>query len=175
MTELMQERTNLIIREERRLICCRTSEIHHIHNMRTMILLALHILRLEIVHPCAATFTVPRVEVRIINGQELTLLVKHLIGRHFRVIDLNILILLEGDTIQTLRQTEHTLLHVLQLEIRTKVIIRDRIFLLFEFLGVITEVPGLQMCGIETVLMRKIFQFQHFLTSGRHIRVAELV
>ena len=171
----MQESAHLIVRKERRFLRSRPSKVHHIHNMRTMIFLANHILRLEVVHPCAAAFTIPRVEVRIINGQELTLLVKHLICRHFRVIYLDILILLEGDTIQTLRQTEHTLLHVLQLEIRTKVIIRDRIFLLFEFLAIIAEVPRLQMCGIETVLMRKIFQFLHFLTSGRHIRVAELV
>ena len=90
---------NLIVREERRFLRSRPSKVHHIHNMRTMIFLANHILRLEVVHPCAAAFTIPRVEVRIINGQELTLLVKHLIGRHFRVIYLDILILLEGDTI----------------------------------------------------------------------------
>ena len=143
--------------------------------MRTMVFLAVHILRLEIIHPCSAPLAVTRMEVCVIDGEEFTFLVKYFVCCYFGMIDLNILVLFEFQAIQFLSQAEYTFLDVLELEIRAKVIIGNGIFLLFEFLRVITEVPRLYMSSIETMSMCIILQFFHFLACSRHIGIAELV
>ena len=81
--------------------------------MRTMVLLAHHILRLEIIHPSAATLTIPRMEIRIINGEVLSFLIKYLVSCHFGVIDLDVLILFEFEAIQFLCEPKDTFLHAL--------------------------------------------------------------
>ena len=144
----MKEGAYLIISKQCGLLCGRTSEIHHIHNMRTMIGLTFDILRLEIIHPCSTTLTIPRVEICIINSQELAFFVKDLISSYLGVIHLNLLILLKFQAIETFSQAEYTFLYILQLKVRAEIIVRDRIFLLFKFLGVIAEIPRLYMCGI---------------------------
>ena len=140
-----------------------------------MIFLSYHILRLEIIHPCPAALAVPRMKISIVNSKELTFLVKHFVGRYLGVINLNILVLLEGDAIQAFCQTKNTLFDILQLEIRFQIIVRDIVFLFLEFLAVITEVPGFDMSRIETVRLGVVLHFLHFLQSRRHVRIAQLV
>ena len=175
MTELMQERAHLIICKQCRFVCSRTGKVHYIHDMRTMIFLALHILRLEIIHPRTATLTIPRMEVSVVHSKEFAFLIEDLISGYFGVIDLDFLVLLELKTIEFLSQTEDTFLHVLQLEKRTQIIIGDGILLHLEFLGVIAEIPRLEMCRIESMRMSVVLQFLHFLACSRHICVTELI
>ncbi len=174
MTELVQEGLDLVISQQSRLVSRCAGEVHHIHDVRTMVFLALAILRLEVVHPCAATLAVTRVEVAIVHGKELALLVKHLISRHFGVIDMDILVLLEGQTIEALGEPEHALFHVLKFKIGAQYIVGDSVFLLFELFGIVTPVPRLQG-GIEPVCSSKLLQFSHFLHSNGHIVLTQLV
>ena len=115
----------------------RFGEVHHVHNMRTMVLAATHILRLEIIHPCATTFALTRVEVGIVHRQELALGVKDIIGRHIRVIYLDIGVGNESEAIEAIGQSKDALFNRLQFEIRTEYIIGDRIFGILEFLGIV--------------------------------------
>ena len=139
MTELVQEGAYLIISEQCRFLCRLAREIHHVHDMRTMVFLLADKLRLEIIHPRAAALTVPRMEVSVVHREELTLLVEDLVSRYFGVINLNLLVFFELDAIETLCEPEDTFLHCLQLEIRTEVIIRNIVFLFLEFLAVIVK------------------------------------
>ena len=76
--------------------------------MRTDILLAHHVLLLEVVHPCATAFALAWVEVCVIHSEELAFLVKHLVCGYFWVIYLDVLVLLEGHAIQAFCQTKDT-------------------------------------------------------------------
>ena len=174
VSELMEEGFYLIIGKQRRFVCCRTCEVHHIDNMRTVVGFAIAVLRLKIVHPCTAALAVPRVEVGIVNRQIFALFVKHLVGFHFGVVNGNVLVLFEGNAVETLCQTEDTLDNRLFLKVRTEIIVGDGIFLVFQFLGIVTPVPRLDS-GIETVCGSKLLQFFHFGTCGGHITVAQLV
>ena len=174
MAELMEERAYLVVGKECGLVSSRTGEIHHIHDMRSVIFLAIDELRLEVVHPCTATLAVPRMEICIIYGQELTFLVKHLVCRHFGVIDLDVLVLLECYAIQPLGQTEHALLNCLKLKVRTNDIVADGVLVVLEFLGVVTEIPRLKS-RIEALLIGKLLQLLHLLACGGHVIVAQLI
>ena len=65
-------------------------------------ILALHVLLLEVVHPRTTAFALTWVEVRIIDSEELAFLVKYLVGGHFWVIYLDILVLLKSHPIEAL-------------------------------------------------------------------------
>ena len=129
VSELVQEGANLVIGKQRGLGVRGAGEVHHVHDVRTAVGLALAPLRLEVVHPRTSALAVPRVEIGIIHGQIFALLVKHLVGANLRVVGLDIFVLLEGDAVQTLGQTKHALFNGLQLEIRTQVVVGDGVFL----------------------------------------------
>ena len=174
MSELMEERTHFIIGQQRGLGVRRAREIHYIHNMRTAVFFALFPLRFVVVHPCTATFAVPRMEVSVIHGKELALLVVHLICAHLGIVGLDVLVLLERNAVQAVSQAEYALLYGFQLEVWTQVVVGNGVFLVLEFLAVVTPVPALQL-GVETDRLSIVLQFLHFLQRYGHIVVAKLV
>ena len=170
----MQEGLYLIIGEQRRFCFCSTGEIHYVHNMRTDVLFADHILLLEVVHPRTTAFTLAWMEVCVIYRQEFTLSVKHLVCSHFWVIYLDILVLLEGYTIQAFSQTEYTFYHILLLEVWTEQVIRDGILLFFQLLRIETPIPWLKTC-IKTFAFSKLLQLCHLLLCYWHVTFAQLI
>ena len=68
VTELMEQGLYIVHREQRRITCRRFVEVTYIDNYRTMInALCIDVLRQDIVHPCARTFTRTREIVRVQN------------------------------------------------------------------------------------------------------------
>ena len=58
-----------------------------------------NILWLEIVHPCTTTLAITWMEIGIINSQEVTIRIKHIVSRYLWVVHLNVLVEFEGQTI----------------------------------------------------------------------------
>ena len=174
VTKLVEESATLVVGKESGLGIRRTGEVHHVRDMRTMILLSNHILRLELVHPSACALAIPRVEIAVIHSKEFAFLIEDLISRYFGVIYLNIFVLLEGQAIEFLSQTKHTLLHGFEFEIRTEVVIRNRIACILEFLAIVAEIPWLKG-SIKTERIGIFLQVSHFLKSYGHVVVAQLI
>ena len=87
----------------------RANIIYIIRTKRFLYVFAFLPLPLVLCHPSTPLLTFAGVEVGIKNSQERTILVKHFIGFHVRMVYRNILILLECDTIQTVGQAKDTL------------------------------------------------------------------
>ena len=95
----------------------------HIHT------LLVHMLAEELCHPCASPLSVTRMEVGIEHRQEGSVLVIDIESLHLIVVDRDALILLEGQAVELGGQAEHTLLHMLQLEVWAEQFVVDAIFL----------------------------------------------
>ena len=126
VTKLMQQRFHLVEGEEGGLGLCRSGKVHHDDNVWAAVFaLLIDILRFDVVHPCARLLAVAREEVRVKHGQEATVCVIDLIGSYLGMIDRDLFVFLEGDTIQLGGQTKHRLLHMLQLKIGTGHLVVD--------------------------------------------------
>ena len=107
VAELMQEGAYLARREQGGTIGCGLGEVHHQHDVRTMIFpLGRVILLLEIVHPGTALLALTREEVGVEKPEIAPISIVHLIGVYVAVVDGQIRTLGEADAIEACRQRE---------------------------------------------------------------------
>ena len=102
-------------------------------------------------------------EIGIEHGEEGAILIKHLVSLHVGMIDGNLLILLEGDAIETVCQSEDTIDNFRQFEIRTQHLGIDIVFLQLQLVRIIAEVPGLEFEVFSFQLLRHLLDGCHFL------------
>ena len=74
-------------------------------------ILALYPLALIFCHPSTPLLALARMEIGIEHSEERTVFIKHLIGFNIRMIDGNVLVLLKGDAVETISQSEDATNH----------------------------------------------------------------
>ena len=138
VAKLVEEGLHLAQSEQRRLLRGGLGEVHHHRHMRTHVLaLLVDILSLILGHPCPTLLAFAWMEVGIEHSQEGAVLIEHFVGFHIRMIDWNVLVLLERDAIQTVGQAKHAIDDFLQLEIRTEHLGIDIIFSQLELMRIV--------------------------------------
>ena len=107
VTELMQEGAYLTWREQGGTIGCGLGEVHHQHDVRTMVFpLGRVVLLLEIVHPGTALLALTREEVGVEKSEIAPISIVHLVGVYVAVVDGQIRTLSEVDAVEACRQRE---------------------------------------------------------------------
>ncbi len=115
----MEESLHLTQRQQGRLLVGRLRQVHHHADMRTVVLtLAVNPLSLIFGHPGTTLLAFAGMEVGIEYSQIRAVFIKHLIRLNVRVIDRNILVFFESDTVKTVGKTEDTIDDLRQFEIR---------------------------------------------------------
>ena len=113
-------------------------------------------------------------EIGIEDGEIRTVLVEDLIGLHVGMIDRNILVLLEGDAIETVGQAEHAVDDLRQFEIRPQHLRIDIVFLELQLMGIEREVPRLEFL-FPQIFMKLLFDFSDFFFRGSLVGGDEVV
>ena len=176
MTELVQKRIDLIIRQQGGLVGRRTAEIHDNDDLRPFVpSLGRLVLRLDVVHPGSRLLAVAREEVRIENGQEGAVLIIHFVGLHLRMIDRNLLVASEGDAIQLGGQSEHTLADMIQLEVGAGHLVIELESTVLQLLGIIVPVPRHQIDRCALLLLGKGRDRLILLQGHRPVGFAQLI
>ena len=149
VAELVEQRLALVEIEERGFVTSGFGKIaHHLDNGDYILTLAVHLLATELGHPGTAALAGAGEEIHIENADNL-IAVHNLIGVSLLVVGGQVGILAEGDTIQLVGCGKGTLSNVVEREIGAHNIVVQVIFLLAEFLAVVTPVPRLQFgCGV---------------------------
>ena len=107
VTELMQEGAYLTWREQGGTIGCGLGEVHHQHDVRTMIFtLGRVILLLQVIHPGTALLALTREEVGVEKPEIAPIGIVHLVGVYVAVVDGQIRALGEADTVEACCQRE---------------------------------------------------------------------
>ena len=106
----------------------------------------------EVAHPGAAVLVVALEVVAVEKRQRLAVGVEHFEHAHVRVVDRNVLALLEGDAVELVGGVEHAVLqHVVQLEVGLDLRFVEIVLGLADLLGVEVPVPRLEL---EAALLR---------------------
>ena len=130
VAELMKECLHFTECQQGRLLLRGLGEVHHHADVRTDVLTFLvDILSLKLRHPRTALLALARMEISIEYGQERAVLVEHLVRLDVGMIHGNVLVFLEGYSVQLVSQSEDPLDDVLQLEIRTQHLLIQVVFL----------------------------------------------
>ena len=186
VAELMEEGLHLAQCQQGRLFFRGLRKVHHHRDMGAHVLdvtrtegllhvLALHPLSLIGGHPCPTLLTLARMEVGIEDCQEGTVLIEHLVSLHIWMVDGDVLVLLEGDAIQAIGQTKHTIDHLGEFEIGTQHLSVDIKLLQLELMGVEAEVPRLQFEVLTLKLASHLFDGSHFFLGCGLIGLDEVV
>ena len=142
MSELVQEGLHLAQCEQGRFVVGRFREVHHhAHVWSDVHPLLRDPLSLVFGHPCSTLFALAGVEVGIEHGEIASVAVEHLIRLHVGVVDGNILVLLEGDAIEFVGESEHAADHLVQFKIGSQHLGIDIVFLQFQLVRVVAHVP----------------------------------
>ena len=80
-------------------------------------------------------------KVAVEQGEVCAIFVEHVIGFHVWMIDGHVGIASEGDAVECGGESEHALLHLGELKVGTEHLAVDVELLLFEFVGIVGEVP----------------------------------
>ena len=105
-------------------------------------------------------------EVGIEHGEIRSVLVEHLIGLHIRMIDGDVLVLLERDAVELVGQAEDAVDDLLQLEVGTQHLCVDVIFLQLQLVRIEGKIPGFQILSTQLI---------HLLDGRRLIGSHQLV
>ena len=144
VTHLVHEGLHLVEAEQRRLVAHRLGEVAH-HLYERPHLLAVHVaLSAEFGHPGSAPLRRSGIHVEIEHTHESCAVVD-LVDLHVGVVDLDVRCLHELDSVEGAVEVEDTLTHLVQLEVGTQQLGVEAVFLLFQFLAPVGEIPALQL------------------------------
>ena len=107
--------------------------------------LAVDELSLIFCHPCTALLALAGVEVGIEDSQEAAVLVEHLVGLDVRVVDGDVLVLLESDAVQSVSQSEDTFDDIGQLKVWAQHLCVQVVLLHLQLVAVEAAVPGMHL------------------------------
>ena len=145
----MEEGLHLAQCQQGRLLFCRLGEVHHHRDVRTDVLaLLVDILSLIFRHPGTALLALAGVEISVEDGEIAAILVEHLVSLDVRMVNRNVLVLLEGDAVQLVGKTEDTAYHLRQFEVGTQHFLVDVVLLHLQLVTVETSVPRLHLIYI---------------------------
>ena len=114
-------------------------------------------------------------EVCIEHSQIAAVLVEHLVGLDVRMINGDILVLLECDTIEFVGQTEHTVYHLRQFEVGAQHLSIQVIFLHLQLVGIEPCVPRLHAPLLLERLGEAPFQFLALFDGSGLIGIHQIV
>ena len=165
VSKLVEEGLYLAQGQEGWLLLGRFGEVHHYAHMRAHIVaLVVDPLPLELCHPSSSLLTLAREEVGVEDGEITAILVEHLVCLHVWVIDWNVLVLLEGDAVELVGKSEHAIDHGIEVEL-----------LHLQLMGVVTEVPWLDVEVVALQFLGKCLYLSHLLHGGRLVGGDEVV
>ena len=126
-------------------------------------------LSLILCHPGTALLSLTRMEVGIEDSEIRAVFVEHLIGLHIRMVYWYILVLLEGDAIKTVGQSEHSVDNLREFEIGPEHLSIEIIFLKLQLMRIKPEVPWLHLKVLTLRLPGKFLYCFHLLDGCRFI------
>ena len=149
VAKLVEEGLHLAKRQQRGFFCRGLRKVHHHRDVGTHIhAFLVDILSLILSHPCSTLLAFAGVEVGIEHSQEGAVLVEHLVGLHVRVINGNILILLERDAIEFVGQSKDAIDNLVQLEVRTQHLGIKVVFLQLKLVCIEGGIPLLYLVNL---------------------------
>ena len=158
----MEERLNIVHREQGRIACRGFVEVTHIDDDGTMVhAFRIDILRQDLVHPRARAFTCAREIIGVEDADEAAIRFGHFEYLHFGIIHRHILQLLKLHTVQLGSHTKSTFAYIVEFEIRLDFFLIEGIFGLAQFLCIEPPIPGLQFFSGQ-VFVQKSLQFSGF-------------
>ena len=176
MSEFVEEGLHFRECQQGRLFLGGFREVHHYADVRPHIdALAVDILSLVFRHPGAALLPFAGMEVGVEHGQEGTILVEHLVGLHVGMIHGNVLVLLEGDAIEAVGQSEDTVDDPRQLEIRSQHLGIDVVFLQLELVRIKPLVPLAHLEVLAFHFLGHVFQLFVFFDCRGLVGIDEVV
>ena len=113
-------------------------------------------------------------EVAVIDSHEVAVSIHYVISRYLGVINLDILVLLETDTIEVVSKVKDGTLHTLQFEIGTEHVVADAILGILQFLAVERPIPGHQL-AFEAERLGIGLHLLHLFACSGHISIAQLI
>ena len=151
VTELMEHGSHLVPRQQRRHTIGSLGVVAYIKDNRYLV--ALTALLLETVHPGSSALRRTAVVVATEQGQRLTILVDDFEGLHIRMIEGNVLALLERQTIDTVGGIEDSIdKHAVDIEVGFHLVVGDIQEFLLHLCRVVETVVRLQLevraCGL---------------------------
>ena len=176
VSEFMQEGLHFAQCEQSRLFLGRLRQIHHHAHVGSHVhSLPVYPLSLVFRHPGSSLLSLSGVEVGIEHGEVFPVVVKHLICLHIGVVHWYLLVLLERDAIQSVCQSEHSVNHLVQFQIRTQHLRVEVEALQLQFVGVEAEVPRLHPEVFAFHFLRLLLYVRHLFLCRRHIGVDEVI
>ena len=176
VSKLVEEGLYLAQCQEGWLLLGRFGEVHHYTHMRAHIVaLVVDPLSLELCHPSSSLLTLAREKVGVEDGEITAILVEHLVCLHVWVIDWDVLVLLEGDAVELVGKSEHAIDHLVQLEVRAEHLGIEVELLHLQLMGVVTEVPWLDVEVVALQFLGKCLYLSHLLHGGRLVGGDEVV
>ena len=173
VAKLMQESLHLTQGQQCGFVLRRFRQVHHHRDVWTDVFtFSVDILSLIFRHPRTALLAFARMEVGIEHSEERAVLIEHLVSLDVRMIDGNVLVLLECDAIQLIGQSEDTVNHPLQFEIRTQHLGIDVVLLHLQLVRIEARVPRLHLVYI---FMSQFAQFVALLDGCGHVGVNQVV
>ena len=170
MSEFMQESIDFGESKQGRFVFCRFGKVHGDRHMRPAVgSVFFDPLFLVAGHPGSGPFAGTGMKICIKQGQIASVLVEYFVGLYIRMINRDVVIFLECDSVQACCQTENSFLDLIQFEVGAKKFFVQTELLIFQFFGIVAEVPGHQLEVISFQTMGQCFNLGHFLVSCRGI------
>ena len=125
--------------------------------VRAIIVLVLPFYR---VHPCSRTLSFAWEKVAVEQGEEFSVKIVNFEHSHVRVIDGNLVVLAEGDSVETCCEVGNAVQHLFERKVGTQHFVVERMFLLLQFLGVVEKIPRHHF---EVVALNFACEFSYFV------------
>ena len=176
VTKLVEEGLYLAQGQEGWLLGGRLGEVHHHADVRAHIgALVIYPLSLELCHPGTSLLALAREEVCIEYCQIAAILIEYLVCLDIRMIDRDVLVLLEGDAVELVGKTEYAINHLIELEIRTKHLCIEIVLLHLELMRIESEIPWLHLEIIALQFLCECLHLCRLVDGGRLVGIDEIV
>ena len=143
VAELVQEGGKFVEGQQRRSALGRLGEVHYQRNQRTdLVALGVEARGTELGHPRTTTLGLAGEEIEVENCHHLTRSIINLVSGYLGVINRDLGVLLELQTVELGSQHKYTLLHVVELQVGLNHLVAQSILLILVLLAVIAEIPG---------------------------------
>ena len=176
VTKLVEEGLYLAQGQEGWLLGGRLGKVHYHAHMRAHIgALVIYPLSLELCHPGTSLLALAREEVGIEDCQIAAVLIEYLVCLDIRMIDRDILVLLEGDAVELVGKTEYAINHLIELEVRTKHLCIEIVLLHLELMRIESEIPWLHLEIIALQFLGECLYLCRLVDGGRLVGIDEIV
>ena len=176
MSELMKKSLHLAQCQEGRFLVRRLCQIHHHADMGTHIVsFVVDPLALKLRHPRASLFAFSGMEIGIKNRQITPIMVKHFVSFHVGMVNRDVLVFPESDSIEFLGQPKDTIYHLVQLEIGAQHFSVKIVFLHLQLVRIVAEVPRPQFEVLTLQSPCQPFYLRHFFFGCRLVGVYQVV